>query len=352
MLGRAIYGQKELVGMTTDVMIKTEGNILMIDPARSGVLIMEEKDGSVTTFSAPAVATVVIRNFCKGQLEDEVKNLERSTSELGKEMYFSYYEGKLLPASENPMNPSDIENRLREIDRLKKETFLEVDVDRETFIETINRLNEDEIKKSRTIFTTDSLGALWEKELFYKMDKSEVFNKVPEFTPLLLKFNENGEMVTDKYKIKPYVNSAVEYPIPGVVYKGFIVNSPFDGELRAFVSSKFSHFKIGLHVSEVRFVIDDLQWAAEMGHIPEDLIVRSNKTSRKNMSFYPVSIDTKILTQMSRIFLDLSNANDIKISFTGDPEDPVIFETKGDGVYPDIIVAISVLRPRALISAR
>lgn len=357
MLGRVIYAQKELVGVTSDVLVRTKDEVLMVDPARTGVYIAKEKDGSISTFAAPAVATVLMTGIGTGRADEEIKDLDGAAGEIGDDLYFSYYENKIVPNSENPMNPADIENRLRQIEELRRENFLTVDVDRETFIETVNRLNEQESKKSRTIFATDALGSIAEKNIFYGLSSDIVFNKVPEFSPLVLRFDESETMKTkDKsgkeFIIKPYVGSNIEHPIPGQIYKGFLVNSPVDNELRAFVTARFSHFKIGLHVSETRFTVDDLQEAAEMIHIPEDLIVRSNLTSKNNISFYPVSIDTRILMQMSRIFLDSANDPVIRISFTGGPMDPVLFETKGDGEFPDVIVAVGVIDPEALITVR
>lgn len=357
MLGRVIYAQKELVGVTSDVLIRTKDEVLMVDPARTGVYIARERDGSLSTFAAPAVATVLMSNIGAGRADDELKDLERSEAELGDDLYFSYYENKIVPSAENPIQPLDIENRLRQIDKLREENFLTVEVDRETFIETINRLDEKEAKRSRTIFAIDALGSIAERNIFYGLSEDLVFNKVPEFNPLTLKFDENEVMnVKDKngvwYKIRPYVGSFIEHPVPGVIYKGFLVNKPDDDELRAFVTARFSHFKIGLHVSESRFTVDDLAEAAEMIHIPEDLIVRSNKMSRENFPFHPVSIDTKLLMQMSRIFLDAANDSVIRISFTGDPKDPVLFETRGDGEFPDIVVAVGILLPEALVSTR
>ena len=357
MLGRVIYAQKELVGVTSDVLVRMKDEVLMVDPARTGVYIAKEKNDTLTTFAAPALATVLMTNIGKGRVNDELKDLEASDAFSGDDLYFSYYDNKLVPSEENPIQPEDIENRIRMIEKLREENYLTVDVDRETFIETINRLNDQDSKHSRTIFAIDALGSIKEKNIFYELSKDTVFNKVPDFNPLVLKFDENETMhIRDKsgkeYTIKPYVESYIEHPVPGVIYKGFLVNKPDENELRAFVTARFSHFKIGLHVSESRFTSDDLQEAAEMIHIEEDLIIRSNKTSKENFPFYPVSIDTRILMQMSRIFLDAANDSIIRISFTGDPDDAVLFETKGDGNFPDVAVAIAVLRPKALVSAR
>lgn len=357
MLGRVIYAQKELVGVTSDVLVRTTDEVLMVDPARTGVYIAKENDGTLSTFAAPAVATVLMTGIGKGRAEEEIKDLDGTAGVTEDDLYFSYYENKVVSSDENPMNPVDIEVRLRQIEELRRENFLSVDVDRETFIETVNRLNDQEAKRSRTIFAIDALGSIAEKNIFYGLSDDAVFNKVQEFSPLVLRFDENGEMRTkDKngqdFIIKPYVGSNIGNPVPGLVYKGFLVNNPSDGELRAFVTARFSHFKIGLHVSETRFVRDDLQEAAEMIHIPEELIVRSNHMSKNNISFYPVSIDTRILMQMSRIFLDASNSETITIHFTGDPEDLVIFEAKGEGEFPDITVAVGILFPKARVSTR
>lgn len=350
MLKKAIFAQKELVGMTSDVMIRMENNVLMLDPARSGVYIAKEKDGSLTTIATPAVATVVMTGLDRETAEEELAGIERETDAMGDELYFSYYEEKLMSAAKNPLSPNDMEFRLRQIDELKRNTFLSVDVDRETFVETINRLTPQEAKRSRTIFATDVIGTTLERKTFYEIDS--VFRKVDTFQPLLLRFDENEVMRAKGKTIRPFVGSIITKPVPGMVYKGFLVNQPEDNEFRAFVTAKFSHFKIGMHVSEIRFVADDLQEAAEMNHIAEDFLIRSNKASKVNIEFYPVSIDTRILMQMSRIFLDVACSDILRISFTGAPEDPVLFETVGNGEYPDVTVAISPLRPTALISAR
>lgn len=356
MLGRVIYAQKELVGVTSDVRIRTADEVLILDPALTGVYISKESDGSLSTFAAPAVATILMTNIAKGRADEEVKDIEGSELVSGDDLYFSYYDNRIVPDS--PMEPSDIEARLRGIDDLRRENFLTVEVDRETFIETVNRLDDSDVRRSRTIFAVDGgAGSHAEKEIFYNISRDVVFNKVPDFTPLILVFDENEAMkIRDKsgrdYTIRPYVESIIEHPIPHTAYRGFLVNKPEDNELRAFVTAKFSHFKIGLHVSEQRFTSDDLDEAAEMIHISEDLIIRSNKMSRSNISFYPVSIDTKLLMQMSRIFLDTAIDPTIKISFTGDPKDPVLFETEGDGTFPDIVIAIGTLMPTVLATTR
>ena len=356
MLGRVIYAQKELVGVTSDVVVRTNDEVLMVDPARTGVYIAKEKNNTLTTFAAPALATVLMTNIGKDRVDDELKDLESSEAFLSDDLYFSYYDNKIVPNEENPIQPEDIEVRIRLIERLRSENYLTVEVDRETFIETVNRLDNDDVRRSRTIFAIDALGSVREKEIFYGLSKN-IFNKVPEFSPLALKFDENEMMqvkdLTGKeYTIRPYVESNIDHPIPGAICKGFLVNKPEDNELRAFVTARFSHFKIGLHISESRFTIDDLQTAAEMTDIPEDLIIRTNKASRQNFQFPPVSIDTRLLMQMSRIFLDAANDPVIRISFTGGPKDAVLFETRGDGNFPDIVVAIAVLNPEALVTTR
>lgn len=357
MLGRVIYAQKELVGVTSDVVVHTQNEVLMVDPARTGVFIAREKNNTLSTFAAPALATVLMTNIAKDRADDELKDLEASEAFLGDDLYFSYYDNKIVANAENPIQPADIETRIRLIENLRAESYLSVEVDRETFIETVNRLGDQEAKKSRTIFATDALGSIAEKRIFYGMSPSSVFNKIPEFTPLVLRFDESETMRTrDKsgkeYIIRPYVGSNIDHPIPGAIYKGFLVNNPEDGELRAFVTARFSHFKIGLHVSEYRFTADDLPEAAEMIHIPEDLIVRTNKTSRENFPFYPVSIDTRVLMQMSRIFLDAASDPVIRITFSGKPNDAVLFETKGDGNFPDVVVAIATLDPDRPVTSR